>query len=128
MRNQREKCAIGRIESDKHHLCFSRRQWSRGAAGELRLFHYCIVHLPKYTLHQAIHDRIGSIPPPKEVNARAALYQLKMLWKYRAISDKDSAERRLEILAACFDCCEQPTANAFRTQARIIREFRARPP
>ena len=125
---QCEKHAHGRVGADRHHLCFSRRQWSHGAVKELRLFPYCVVYLAKDTLHHAIHDKIASIPPPNEANANAALYQLKMLQRYKAISDKDPVCRRLELLAAFFDCCDQPTADAFRRQAKIVREFHNRPP
>ena len=63
------------------------------------------------------------MPVPKDINALRALEQLRLLERYGAISDSDSFERRLQLLAALFDCTEQPTADAFRRQAKIVRDF-----
>jgi hypothetical protein len=113
---------------DNHHCCFIKKRWSTGAIKELRQFHYCIVPLPKATLHHFIHDNISYIPVPKESNARDALAQLRALELEGAISDRDPIEKRLKVLAALFDCCDQPTADAFRRQAAIVRKFYANPP
>lgn len=46
-----------------------------------------------------------------------------MLEQAGAISDDDNIEKRLMVLAALFDCVEQPTADAFRKQQQIAHEF-----
>lgn len=67
------------------------------------------------------------VPIPRDINALRALEQLRLLERYGAISDEDNIERRLEILAALFDCVEQPTADAFRKQAKIVHDFYTKP-
>lgn len=65
------------------------------------------------------------MPVPQNASAKAALEQLENLEKYSAISEFDSIERRLDLLASLFDCSDQATADAFREQLRIVREFKA---
>lgn len=59
---------------------------------------------------------------------RIVLEQLGYLEKYGAISESDPVERRLQLLASLFDCIEQPTADAFRKQLQVVREFKKTPP
>lgn len=108
---------------DKHHLLFNARRWGTGYLAELRKFHYCVMPIPRNTLHRLIHENVGCIPPPSGRNAKDALNQLRMLERYGAISDDDSLEKRLGLLAALFDCCEQPTADAIRRQLEVVRKF-----
>ena len=75
-------------------------------------------------LHRHIHNNLNNITPPKDLNAKNALEQLELLEKYCAISEFDSIERRLEILASLFDSCDQATADDFRTQLKLICEFK----
>lgn len=125
---KRKRCKTRNHAYDKHHLCFQRRRWSRGYyVNKLRLFHYCIIYIPKDTLHHMIHEGIEEVPVPKEFNAQHALEQLQMLEHYEAIHDDDPIERRLMILAALFDCCDQPTADAFRHQIEIVNRFNNEP-
>lgn len=112
---------------DHHHLCYTRSGWGATTVNGLRRHHYCIVLIPRKSLHRFIHDNLAYIPPPSKVNAMAALIQLKMLEEYGVISDNDTIEKRLEILAALFDCVEQPTADGFRRQLEIIHEFKKSP-
>ncbi len=58
----------------------------------------------------------------------SALNQLMMLEQSGAISDDDDIEKRLMILAALFDCVEQPTADAFRKQQQVAHEFYTKKP
>ena len=113
---------------DKHHLCWTERSWNRGPLRELRLHWYCIVRIKRDELHLYIHHNMNLIPPPSELHAKMALEQLAYLEDAGTISEFDSLERRLGILAALFDCCEQPTADAFRKQLDIVREYKTSPP
>lgn len=110
---------------DKHHLCYQRKKWARGSLRVLRDYWYCKVSIPRDTLHKKLHLEISDIPVPSESSAKSALKQLEMLAEYNAISEYDSIERRLGILASLFDCSDQETADAFRKQLDIVREFRA---
>lgn len=113
---------------DTHHLCYQRRHWRHGATRALRLFHYCLIQIPKATLHRMIHEYVGDIPEPTELNAQHALEQLKMLERYNAIHNDDPIEKRLNLLAALFDCCDQPTADGFRKQLEIVHKYYSKPP
>lgn len=113
---------------DHHHLCWTRRSWNSGPLKDLRLHWYCIVLLPKNTLHRHIHLNMPGIPPPRWRSAKSALEQLGYLEKYDAISEFDSIEKRLRILAALFDCSDQPTADGFRKQLEIVQEFKKSSP
>lgn len=75
-------------------------------------------------MHKAIHRRIDNVPVPKSTNAKNALEQLRKLEAYGAIHEDDTIEMRLELLAALFDCVEQPTADAFRRQLQVVREYK----
>ena len=128
--NKRRKRKDRRVNAnicDQHHLCFIRRRWSTGAIRELRQFHYCIMPLPKATLHKYIRQNMTHIPVPSEIAARNTLDQLLYLERFGAISDDDPIEKRLMLLAALFDCIAQPTADGFRRQLQIVHEFYTKP-
>lgn len=78
-------------------------------------------------MHRYIHLNLADIPAPKESSAKAALEQLYRLERFSAISEFDSIERRLELLAALFDCSDQETADAFREQLKIVCEYKKDP-
>lgn len=113
---------------DRHHLCYQKRKWHSGYLLALRDYWYCKVLIPRDTLHKMIHCNVMDVPAPSGSSAKSALEQLRYLEKYGSITEFDSIERRLKLLAALFDCCEQPTADAFRKQLEIVREFRKAPP
>lgn len=125
-RRSRAKRRINTV--DKHHLCYQRRNWRRPGLRALREHWYCKVYLPKNTLHKLIHVYVPDVPAPGEASARIALEQLGYLEKYGAISESDPVERRLQLLAGLFDCVEQPTADAFRKQLQVVREYKKTPP
>lgn len=113
---------------DTHHLCYPKKLWRKSyGAQQLREFYYCRVYVPKDQLHNLIHAKVLEVPVPKTVNALDALVQLKYLEKAGAISDHDTIERRLKLLAALFDCVEQPTADAFRAQLRVVQQNKKSP-
>ena len=120
-KQRRRRAATSKF--DRHHLCFIKRKWSNGPVYALRQFHYCIMLLPRTTLHRYIHENMAHIPVPSELAAKGALEQLRYLEKYGAIHDDDPIEKRLTLLAALFDCIAQPTADGFRYQLEVVRRF-----
>lgn len=113
---------------DRHHLCYQRNKWQKGNLRRLRDYWYCKVSIPRDTLHKKIHLELPDIPVPKDSSAKSALEQLETLETFSAITEYDSIERRLELLASLFDCSDQETADAFREQLRVVHEFRKTPP
>ena len=108
---------------DLHHLCFQRELWCGGATGALRKYHYCKMYIPKCTLHAIIHAKVLNIPPPQANNAKAVLRKLIYLERHGDIGPADSLEKRLEVLSMLFERSEPPTANAFKEQLNIVREY-----
>lgn len=117
----------GRPGYDNHHLLYQRRHWTGEYTSALRRYWYCIVKIPKDTLHHQIHEFIGDIPKPKECNARDALDQLRALNAYGALKKSDPIELRLAVLASFFDCVDQPTADALRAQKEIVCKINKTP-
>lgn len=107
---------------DRHHLFYQKRHYY-GILSDLRSYEYCVVSIPKNTLHHKIHEYLGDIPAPKAASAREALNELRTLYQYGGISDTDSIEKRLRVLIALFDCIEQPTADALKEQLSIVQRF-----
>lgn len=112
---------------DTHHLCYQRRSWT-GIAKTLRSHWYCTIDIPRDTLHREIHHRVSHVPVPKTTSIREALEGLRYLEKYHAIKEDDPVEKRLRVLIALFDCIEQPTADAFRTQLEVVHKYNKKPP
>lgn len=112
---------------DRHHLCYQRNKWARGSLRLLRDYWYCKVSIPRDTLHKKLHLEMPDVPVPSDSSAKSALKQLEMLEQYSAITEFDSIEKRLDLLASLFDCSDQKTADAFRKQLEIVREFRKSP-
>lgn len=107
--------------NDTHHLFFPKKNYRTASLKELREFPYCKVPLPKKTTHRTVHIILDEIPAPRGINAIGVLDQLKWLTERGAISMEDHPSKRLEILAALFDCVDQTTADALRQQADILR-------
>lgn len=122
-RNKRVRRQINNTH-DRHHLCWTRRKWGTGYLCQLRLHHYCIVAIPRDTLHRYIHSEMCFIPIPEQNSAKFALEHLGYLESVGAISDNDPIEKRLKVLAALFDCTDQKTADAFREQLRIVSAYK----
>lgn len=113
---------------NRHHLLWMRKMWNSGSLKNLRDFYYCIVSLPKDTVHKEIHERIACIPTPKPAYARYVLDRLRELDEIGSISDDDSVEKRLGVLLFYFDCIEPKTASALWEQLKIVREYNDKPP
>ena len=123
MAKKKKRITKSRGGEDKHHVCYQGRYWRKGTAKEVRDYWYLVIKIPKDTLHRYIHDKVSSIPPPSENGAKAALAQLRMLDRYDALQSSDSLEKRLSLMIALFDCIDQPTADGFRKQLKVVREF-----
>ena len=113
---------------DNHHLLYPRKVWNKGYCYALRTHKYCIVRIAKKTLHRGLHREVMKVPLPSEENARCALEQINMLWRYGAIHADDSIEKRLTLLIALFEYVEEPTAEALKRQLGIVQRFYDRPP
>ena len=124
---KRKKQVRATSTRDRHHLCFQKNKWARGSLRALRDYWYCKVSIPRDTLHREIHLKVTTVPTPKESSAKSALEQLETLETFSAITEYDSIERRLELLASLFDCSDQETADAFREQLEVVREFKKSP-
>lgn len=108
---------------DRHHIIYQRRHWNKGYAKALREHWYCVIPLPRRTLHQAIHENLCDIPVPNDELCRSAYFQITNLEKYGAIHETDPIELRLELLISCFDNGDSPTAEAFKKQLEIVRTY-----
>ena len=122
-RRKNKPYGVSDSAKDRHHLLYQKRHY-RGILSELRNYEYCVVLIPKDSLHRLIHEYLGDIPAPKPVNAREALWQLKVLYRYGGIHDDDSIEERLKVLISLFECVEQPTADALKKQLSIVQSYK----
>lgn len=111
------------LVTDKHHILFMKKSWDRGPLKALRTHHYCVIAIPKCTLHKFIHEHLHDIPTPSVFAAEDALKQLEMLDNANALHDNDRIEKRLRLLIALFECSAQPTADALKEQLDIVRRF-----
>lgn len=107
---------------DTHHIFYTKISWTSVAANKLRTHWYCVIEIPKGTIHHKIHEKVRYIPVPKDESILLALNQLTLLEDYGAIRPDDPIEKRLQLLAGLFDCMDQPTADALRKQIEAVRE------
>lgn len=122
-KSRRTTSVVVPTSKDKHHIFFQKRCY-KGAVSSLRSYWYCVVSIPRDTLHRQIHEAVRNVPTPKPSSAREAVEELRTLYKYGGISEKDDIEKRLKVLAALFDCIEQPTADALRKQLSVVQEYK----
>lgn len=109
--------------TDRHHLLWYRKNYSKGWAKRLRDHWYCSVEIPRDTLHKEIHHKIAHIPVPRVISIKSALEQLNLLEKFGGISKDDNIEKRLQVLLALFDCAEPSTHAALKAQYDIVCKF-----
>ena len=128
IKKKHKKTSLKNTRINTHHLCWRRRKWSKGVRKELRTHPYCLVKIPRNTLHKYIHDNMGDIPIPKDCSIRSAISQLEYMENYGAISLDDPIEKRLLLLAALFEVTDQPTADAFRKQYYLVCDFMRKAP
>ena len=111
-------------QTDRHHIFWYKKAYSKGWAKMLRDYWYCTVEIPRSTLHRSIHYEVAHIPVPRTISIKSALEQLTLLEKFGAIHRNDDIERRIVVLHALFDCSEQRTADALKKQLEIVRGFK----
>lgn len=109
--------------TDRHHILWYRREYSKGWAKKIRDHWYCSIEIPRDTLHRWIHHEVAHIPVPRTINIKVALEQLEMLEKLGGISRDDPLDKRLMVLMAVFDCCEPATYDALRKQYEVVCKF-----
>lgn len=109
--------------TNRHHLVWYRRDYSKGWAKCLRDHWYLHVEIPRDTLHRKIHCEIDHIPVPRAISIKSALDQLQMLEQSGGIHREDNIERRLMVLCALFECIEPKTYDALKKQYDIVCEF-----
>lgn len=109
--------------TDRHHLLWYKRDYSKGWAKRIRDHWYCSVEIPRDTLHRQIHYEVAHIPVPRAISIKAALEQLELLERFGGIHHDDPIEKRLMVLMAVFDCCEPATYNAIKKQYEIVCKF-----
>ena len=110
-------------KTDRHHLLWYKREYSKGWAKRIRDHWYLHVEIPRDTLHRQIHYEVAHIPVPRVIAIKGALEQLNLLEKFGGINKDDSIEKRLMVLMALFDCCEPATYNALKKQYDVVCEF-----
>ena len=113
---------------DMHHLCWMRKRWGGDAARKFRYHPYCVVAIPKVTLHHYIHQKMSHIPVPTERVLREALMVLDAKRATGEIRMDDPIEQRLRVLATIFMNTAPETTEAFRQQLKIVREFNKKAP
>ena len=114
-------------EYDTHHIFFTRVGYNGPFANKLRTYWYCIVEIPKGTLHHMIHEKVRYVPVPRNSTISDVLEELAKLESYDAIGPDDSIEKRLKVLISLFDCVDQPTADALKKQLEIVTGYNKPP-
>lgn len=123
-RKYRSQRRLSPTACDKHHLIYQGRNWKRRSLKELRMFWYCIMYIPRNTLHREIHANLGTIPVPDEGVAKNVLRRLKIYDDNGELSHCDPLEKRLALLADLFERYEAfDTAGAMRKQLSIAKCF-----
>ena len=127
-RKRKRRRQLLRRRCDTHHIFYMEKYWGHGVYGVLRKHHYCMVPIPRDTLHRYIHQNLGNIPVPDEFAVEEALKQLYLLEEAGVLHDTDPIEKRLRLLAALFDGMAQTTTIALLKQLDIVYKFRKEPP
>lgn len=121
--HKKKKHYFGGTAVDSHHIFYTRVSWNSVVPNRLRSHWYCVVEIPKGTLHHAIHDKVRYIPVPREISIMSALEELTVLEDYGAIRPDDPLEKRLRILINIFAGTDKPTADALQKQLDIVCEY-----
>lgn len=112
---------------DRHHLCFPRHDWNKGYCHMIRSHWYCIVRIPKYTLHPAIHYSVPCIPAPFGPDAKKVYNQILELEAQGLLSPDDPIEKRLGRLMNLFAETSPGTSIAFQMQLDAVRSYKKAP-
>lgn len=110
----------GRSPVDSHHIFYTKVSWTGAVPNRLRQHWYCIVDIPKSTLHHKIHEKVRYVPVPRNETIRVALDQLDLLESYGAIRPDDDIAKRLQVFINIFSGLDKPTADALQKQLDIV--------
>lgn len=109
------------INTDAHHLLFTRRMYHSGYARALREHPFLRCYVPRDTLHREIHHKLKAIPVPEGKDAKRVFEYLMRLERNGELDyDADILPR----LAFLIDQLKTPsTVEALKNQYQIISEF-----
>lgn len=108
---------------DYHHILYQRKHWQQGWAKILREHPYCGAHIPRNTLHRAIHAKIHDIPTPNGKDCRMAVEVLENWLETGYISYDDPLDKRIEMIAKCFRAKCPATTAMLDWQKDIVAKF-----
>ena len=106
--------------TNRHHLCWARRDWNKGSQRLLRNHWYLVVEIPIY-LHNEIHAKVSHVHLPNAATAREAYKHLQDLEEFGVISKDDGIEKRLAIMIGIFEQLDRGTASGFKEQLKVIK-------
>lgn len=119
----RKKKKWGGTSHDTHHIFYTKVSWNDPLPNKLRQHWYCIVDIPKDTLHHKIHEKVRYVPVPRNESIRVALDQLDLLEDYGAIRPDDDIVKRLQVFINIFSGLDKPTADALQKQLDAVYDF-----
>lgn len=105
---------------DRHHIFWTRRSYSQHPwALKLRNHPYCIVLIPKNTLHREIHQNVVEVPLPSEMVCESTFKELNRLWDFGAITENDGIIKRLDLLIFIMKYAADDTVEVLQQQRDI---------
>lgn len=122
---RRGRTAKYATDTTSFHILYIHREWSRVYLNRLRLHPYCVINIPRDTLHHFIHANLEKIPAPRGESAKEVLFHLQYLSEHKAISLKDPIEKRIVLLISLFNYMEPATTEALKKQLALVRSFKA---
>ena len=108
---------------DYHHILYQKKHWQQGWAKILREHPYCGAHIPRNTLHRAIHSKIHDIPTPNSEDCKKAVQTIDKWLAEGYISLDDRLDRKIEIIACCFMIKCPATTAMLDWQKEIVSKF-----
>lgn len=123
-KKQNKKKNVSSSCCDRHHLFWTRRSYSQHPwALKLRNHPYCIVPIPKNTLHREIHHYIPKVPLPNEQTCQSTYEQLVMLEEHGALKDSDGIIKRLDLLIFVMKYAADDTVEVLEHQRVIASRY-----
>lgn len=109
--------------NDCHHIFWTRRSYGKSPwTQKLRSHPYCIVFIPKDTIHAAIHREMDGVPLPNDITCESVVRELNRLWAFGAIKDSDSLAFRIDLLVFMMKYVADDTVEALERQKNISLE------
>lgn len=108
---------------DRHHLFWTRTEYAKHFwANKLRLHEYCIVPIPKSTLHREIHHEVRWVPIPREEICKQTYEELERLRSFGVLKE-DNIIKRLNLLIFILEYAADDTTDALKKQLEIATRF-----